>query len=281
MNYEEFFRMSIEPFSNIPDTRFFFESQQHKMALLRLMHAADKMRGLGMLVGEVGTGKTTVARRILSYLAKNPSFQSGLVVLTHENFTEEWLYSRIASLIGLKDVENLMKDPMNIITRQLIKLDREGKKTVIIIDEANKLSDARVIEQLRGFLNLELNDRRIITFILIGVPELERHLVQNESIVQRISVRSYLKSLTRDETAGYIKYRLTVAGTSMSVFTMDAVDLIYNYSGGRPRLINSICDNALLEAAFLQKVPIDAQMMDDVCESLGLKKQLTSFRREL
>lgn len=281
MNYEEFFRMSIEPFSNIPDTRFFFESQQHKMALLRLMHAADKMRGLGMLVGEVGTGKTTVARRILSYLAKNQSFQSGLVVLTHENFTEEWLYSRIASLIGLKDVENLMKDPMNIITRQLIKLDREGKKTVIIIDEANKLSDARVIEQLRGFLNLELNDRRIITFILIGVPELERHLIQNESIVQRIAVRSYLKSLTRDETAGYIKYRLTVAGTSMSVFTMDAVDLIYSYSGGRPRLINSICDNALLEAAFLQKVPVDAQMMDDVCESLGLKKQLTSFRREL
>lgn len=281
MNYEEFFKMSFEPFANIPDTRFFFESQQHKMALLRLMHAADKMRGFAMLVGEVGTGKTTVARKLLSYLTKNPKFQTGLVVLTHENFTDEWLYSRIAQLVGIKDTTNLMSDPMNIITRQLIRLDKEGKKAVIMIDEANKISDVKVIEQIRGFLNLELSDRRIITFILIGVPELEKNIMQNESLIQRVAARAYLKSLSREETYGYIKYRLSVAGGTLSIFTQEAVDLIYNYANGRPRLINTICDNALLEAAFLQRIPIDGQMIDEVSDSLGLKRQLTSFRREL
>lgn len=281
MNYEEFFRMKIEPFANIPDTRFFYESKQHKMALLRLMHSADKMRGFAILVGEVGTGKTTVARKLLSYLKKNQQFQSGLIVLTHEQFTEEWLYTRIANLIGIQDTAGLMNDPMNIITRQLVKLDREGKKPVIIIDEANKLSDARVIEQLRGFLNLELSDRRMITFILIGVPELEHHLNQNESITQRISTRSYLKSLSMEETAGYIKHRLYVSGAEPSIFTYDSVEAVHQFSGGRPRLINSICDNALLESAFLQRVPVDRGMIEEVADSLGLKRQLTSFRREL
>jgi len=281
MNYEEFFKMSFEPFANVPDIRFFFESQQYKMALLRLMHTADKMRGFAMLVGEVGTGKTTVARKLLSYLTKNPNFQTGLVILTHENFTDEWLYTRIAQLINIKDTSNLMQDPVNIITRQLIRLDKEGKKVVIMIDEANKISDVRVIEQIRGFLNLELSNRRIITFILIGVPELERNIMQNESLMQRVAARAYLKSLSREETYGYIKYRLSVANGTLSIFTQEAVDLIHNYSNGRPRLINTICDNSLLEAAFLQKIPIDGQMIEEVSESLGLKRQLTSFRREL
>ncbi len=281
MNYEEFFRMKIEPFANVPDTRFFYQSKQHKMALLRLMHAADKMRGFSILVGEVGTGKTTVARKLLSYLAKNPSFKTGLIVLTHENFSDEWLYTRIAKMIGITDTSNIMSDPMNIITRQLMKLDREGKKTVLLIDEANKISDAKVIEQIRGFLNLELNDRRIITFILIGVPELERHLIQNESMIQRIATRAYLKPLSKEQTEGYIKHRLNVAGADLSLFTYNAIDLIYEYSGGRPRLINSICDNALLESAFLERVPIDREMVEETCESLGLHRQLTSYRREL
>ncbi|MEJ5307149.1 MAG: AAA family ATPase [candidate division WOR-3 bacterium] len=282
MNYESFFQMSFEPFANIPDTRFFFETNQHRMALLRLMHAADKMRGFALLVGDVGTGKTTVARKLLTYLTRNPKFQTGLIVLTHENFSEEWLFTRIAQIIGLKDTTNLMKDPMNILTRQLINLDREGKKTVILIDEANKLSDSRIVEQIRGFLNLELNDRRIITFILIGVPELERHILQNESLQQRIAARTYLKSLSREETYGYIKYRLSVVGANISsIFTPDSIDLIHSYSNGRPRLINTICDNALLEAAFLQRVPIDSMMIEEVSESLGLKKQFGNFKREL
>lgn len=282
MNYETFFHMSFEPFSNVPDSRFFFETNQHKMALLRLMHAADKMRGFAILLGDVGTGKTTVARKLLAYLTKNPKFQTGLIVLTHENFSDEWLFTRIAQIIGLKDITNLMKDPMNILTRQLINLDREGKKTIIIIDEANKLSDVKIIEQLRGFLNLELNDRRIITFILIGVPELERNIMQNESLLQRVAARAYLKSLTRDETYGYIKYRLSVVGSNISsLFTPDSVELIHSYSNGRPRLINAICDNSLLEAAFLQRVPVDGMMVEEVCESLGLKREFGNFKREL
>ena len=281
MDYENFFRMKLEPFANVPDTRFFYQSKQHKMALLRLMHSADKMRGFSLLVGEVGTGKTTVARKLLSYLTKNPKFKTGLIVLTHENFSDEWLYMRIAKMIGIQNTENLMSDPMNIITRQLLKLDKEKKKVVILIDEANKISDAKIIEQIRGFLNLELSDRRIITFILIGVPELERHLMKNESIIQRVASRAYLKSLSRDQTSGYIKHRLNIAEADLGIFSMDAIDLIYEYSGGKPRLINSICDNALLESAFIEKVPIDRDMIEDVCESLGLQRQMTSYRREL
>ncbi len=281
MNYEQFFRMNHEPFANVPDTRFFFQSKQHKMALLRLVHAAEKMRGFGLLVGEVGTGKTTVARKLLSYLSSNKEYKAGLIVLTHENFTEKWLFERIARMVGITDLETLMDDPMNRITRQLIKLDKSGKKTIIMIDEANKISDARVIEQIRGFLNLELKDRRIVTFILIGVPELEKHLIKNESITQRIATRAYLKSLSLEQTEGYIKHRLNVAGADIGIFTSNAMEVIFDYSGGRPRLINTICDNALLDAAYLEQLPVNRSMIEEVCESLGLKRQLTSYRREL
>ncbi|MFO8061993.1 MAG: AAA family ATPase [bacterium] len=281
MDYEGYFRLNTEPFANVPDTRFFYNSRQHKMALLRMIHSAERMRGFALLVGQVGTGKTTVSRKLLSYLSAKEEFKTGMIVLTHEDFTEEWLYSRIGRMVGIKDEDKISKDPMKAITSQLLKLDRAGKKTVLIIDEANKISDARVIEQIRGFLNLELKDRRIITFILVGVPELEEHLNQNESITQRIATRAYLKPLTREQTEGYIKHRLNVAGADAGLFTNRAIDAIFNYSGGRPRLINNICDNALLEAAYLEQMPINADMTEEVCESIGLKKQLTSYQREL
>ncbi len=281
MNYEQFFRMSQEPFANVPDTRFFFQSKQHKMALLRLIHSAERMRGFSLLVGEVGTGKTTVARKLLSYLSGHEQFKAGLIVLTHEDFSSAWLYERIGKMIGINDSEALASDPMSVITRQLLALDKQGKKTVIMIDEANKISDARIIEQIRGFLNLELKDRRILTFILIGVPELERHMMQNESITQRIATRAYLKPLSLEQTGGYIKHRLNVAGADIGIFTSNAIEVIYEYSGGKPRLINNICDNALLEAAYLEQLPVNRNMLEEVCESLGLHKQLTSYKREL
>jgi type II secretory pathway predicted ATPase ExeA len=271
VGYQEFYGLKYEPFTNHPDPKFYFNSPQHALAREYLIHAARGTRGLAVLLGEIGTGKTTLSRKILSELYSLGSYQVGLIVLTHSEFQPGWLFTRIANLIGVRDLGSSTTEIVSRISQRLHEIYRRNEKTVIIIDEANKLRSQEVLEEIRGLLNLEIADTRLISFILSGLPDLEHFLVSNRALYQRIAVKVKLKPMSGDTIRSYISHRLKVAGASRDVFTPRAVDLICRYSDGRPRLINITSDNALLEGYVQQKQVIDESVVERVVTNLGLK----------
>jgi type II secretory pathway predicted ATPase ExeA len=271
VGYQEFYGFTAEPFTNHPDPKFYFNSPQHALAREYLIHAARGTRGLAVLLGDIGTGKTTLVRKILSELYAQGNYQVGLIVLTHSEFAPGWLFTKIANLIGLRDFGTSTTEVINRISQRLNEIYRRNEKTVIIIDEANKITSPEILEEIRGLLNLEIADTRLISFILSGLPDLESHLTSNRALYQRIAVKVKLKSMGSDTIRAYISHRLGIAGITHEVFTSRAVDLICRYSDGRPRLVNITCDNALLEGFVQKKKSIDDIIIERVVTNLGLK----------
>lgn len=271
MGYQEYYRFNLEPFANHPDPKFYFNSPQHALAREYLLHAASGARGLAVLLGDIGTGKTTLSRKILSELHSMDKFQIGLIILTHSEFSPTWLYARIANLLGLRDLSDSTTEIITRISHRLSEIYHRNEKAVIIIDEANKIDNPSVLEEIRGLLNLEIGDTRLLSFILSGLPDLETFLASNRALYQRIAVKIRLKSMGSDTVRSYINHRLHIAGHDGDVFSQRALDLICRYSEGRPRLVNIICDNALLEGYLQRKPQIDEFLIERVVSNLGLK----------
>jgi len=271
LSYEAHFNFLYEPFSNIPDPRFYYNSPEHHEAMIRLMHSASMMRGLAVLTGDIGTGKTTLSRKLLSELRKDGKFIEGLLVLTHSDFSPEWFLQKIGWLLGMREMGTDKMKLVNQLSRRLMQLRKENKRPILLIDEANKLKNEEHLEELRGLLNLELSDTRLITFILSGLPALEDSLNTNRPLSQRIAMRVELHTLSSESSRNYIIHRLSVAGGKETIFTDGAYNLIFKYSTGCPRLINSICDNGLLEGYILKKNIVDESLIEKVAENFKLK----------
>lgn len=270
MDYERFFKLSDDPFSNIPDSRFYYDSPQHSHAIMHLAHVAERMRGLGVLTGEVGTGKTMLARRLLEILREDGRFETALLVLTHGDFSPLWFLRRISILLDVKEISDDKTQVSSALARRLIDINAEGKKTVILIDEANMLRGQALLEEIRGLLNLELSDARLITFILFGMTEVNRNLLVDASLNQRVALRYHLGPLDEPAVKEYVQHRLVVAGRVEELFTDTAYELIARYSQGCPRLINAICDNSLMEGCLQEKEILDAAVIQVVANNLGL-----------
>ena len=265
MGFEDYFHLKLDPFSNVPDPRFFFSSYEHKLAIVKILYTIDKMRGLSLLIGDVGTGKTTISRKLLVTINKNPNFKAGLIVLTNDYFDINWFMSRIAKFLGIEKQYDNYGNLKNAITNSLIRYYKNGKKVVLIVDEVNNMKDkSDIIEEIRGFLNYELGNRKLITFVLIGTKEILPYIKQNESLYQRISMKLQLKPLSLESSKEYVKYRLKTAGADINLFSDEALDIVYDASRGIPRLINIICDNALLDAALLKRTYIDDKLVENV-----------------
>ncbi len=271
MGYQEFYEFEIEPFTNHPDPKFYFNSPQHALAREYLLHAARGTRGLAVLLGDIGTGKTTLSRKILSELHSLGNYQVGLIVLTQSDFTPGWLFVKIANLIGLRDLSSSTTEIISRMAQRLNEIYHRGEKTVIIIDEANKIKNADILEEIRGLLNFEIADTRLISFILSGLPELESFLASNRALNQRIAIKVKLRAMGSDTIRAYINHRLAIAGAKREVFSTRAIDSICRYSDGRPRVVNIICDNALLEGFLQKKQNIDETIIERVVGNLGLK----------
>lgn len=269
MSYVDFFGMEREPFSNAPDARFYFNSEQHSQALTRLMYAVDTNKGLAVLVGGVGTGKTTLARRMLDRLSED-RYQSSMLVMVHSGVTPEWILTRIALQLGVEapDTDRLVL--LRQLYERLLQIHETGRTAVVLIDEAQMLQSRELMEEFRGLLNLEIPGKKLLNIIFFGLVEVEDCLRLDEPLSQRVALKFHLKSLPVNLAESYIRYRLHIAGARRMLFHPDAIPAIHTCTGGVPRLINTVCDNALLEAFLRKQNQVDLRIVQSVAGDLGL-----------
>src|SRR5689334_20026511 len=269
MTYLDFFELTQEPFSNAPVSRFYYNSTQHSQALTRLLHSVSYMKGLSVLIGDIGAGKTTLARRMLDSLPEE-EYEAALLVIIHSGITANWLLKRIALQLG---VENPAQEKLALLSQlyqRLLQIYEQGRKAVVLIDEAQMLETRELMEEFRGLLNLEVPERKLISFVFFGLPEIETNLKLDPPLAQRVAFRYKLEPFTAESTEAYVKHRLRLAGSPRLPFTPEALLAIHKASGGTPRVINTLCDNALFEAFLSRLESIGEDLIRRVADNLGL-----------
>jgi general secretion pathway protein A len=259
--YTRFFGLTEKPFAITPDPRYLYLSERHAEALAHLLYGINESGGFIQLTGEVGTGKTTVVRTLLSRV---PHHADVAVILNPRVSPLEFLQT-ICEELGL-DIpaadRDSVKQMVDALNRRLLHAHAEGRRIIVLVDEAQNLS-TEVLEQVRLLTNLETPTQKLLQIILIGQPELRELLDRNElrQLAQRITGRYHLRPLTPEETKGYVRHRLKVAGSSEEIFTPGALDEAHRISGGIPRVINVTCDRALLGAYTQETRKITAALM--------------------
>jgi general secretion pathway protein A len=258
--YCAYFQLEETPFSIAPDPRFVYLSERHREALGHLLFGLAEGGGFVQITGEVGTGKTTICRTLLCQLPDNVDVA---LIFNPKLTVPELLQSICEELrVELPDDMTSTKAFVDRLYRYLLDANAEGRRTVLIIDEAQNLS-SEVLEQIRLLTNLETNDNKLLQIFLIGQPELRTVLGRNDlrQLAQRITARYHLEPLTRTETSQYIAHRLSVAGCLHKVFTDAALRKVFKLTGGIPRLVNSLCDRALLGAFATSCERVDARII--------------------
>ena len=244
--YLAFFGLNEKPFSITPDPRYLYLSERHAEAMAHLLYGINEAGGFVQLTGEVGTGKTTIVRSLLAQAPKNAEIA---LILNPRMTAPEFLLTICEEIgIGVPDsATQSLKDLVDILSQYLLRAHAGGRRVVLVVDEAQNLAP-EVLEQVRLLTNLETNTQKLLQIILIGQEELRELLARNElrQLAQRITGRYHLSPLSPEETTAYVRHRLRVAGATADIFNRFALEEIYRLSGGVPRVINVICDRALL-----------------------------------
>ena len=259
--YTSFFGLSEKPFAITPDPRYLYLSERHAEALAHLLYGINESGGFIQLTGEVGTGKTTVVRTLLSRV---PHHADVAVILNPRVTPVEFLLT-ICEELGLEIAEadrDSVKQMVDALNRRLLGAHAEGRRIIVLVDEAQNLS-IDVLEQVRLLTNLETPTQKLLQIILIGQPELRELLDRTDlrQLAQRITGRYHLKPLSREETKGYVRHRLRVAGATHEIFTPAALLELHRLSQGIPRVINVACDRALLGAYTQETKKITASLV--------------------
>jgi len=270
--YESHWGLKCRPFENTPDPAFLYRSHQHEEAFERLLYAIEGEKGAAVLTGVFGCGKTLLARTLLRHL--DPSiYRIGLITNPRLSIVE--LLMEIAGELGARNLSSLKSEILkNVVWDALetILQDnlRDGKRTVVIIDEAHTIRDQEVFEELRLLLNLQSDDRFYFTLLLLGQPELKELISANKQLAQRIAIGYHVLPLDPPEVGRYVQYRVEKAGATRNLFKADAIDLVASYSGGIPRRINQICDISLLTGFQRGVTEIGAELVKEGVASLGV-----------
>jgi general secretion pathway protein A len=259
--YTSFFGLTEKPFAITPDPRYLYLSERHAEALAHLLYGINESGGFIQLTGEVGTGKTTVVRTLLSRV---PHHADVAVILNPRVTPVEFLLT-ICEELGLpvEDADrDSVKQMVDALNRRLLSAHAEGRRIIVIVDEAQNLS-AETLEQVRLLTNLETPTQKLLQIILIGQPELRELLDRNDlrQLAQRITGRYHLKPLSREETEGYVRHRLRVAGAVGEIFTASALREVYRLAAGVPRVVNVTCDRALLGAYTQEQRRVTARLV--------------------
>jgi len=248
--YPAFFGIAEKPFAITPDPRYLYLGARHAEALAHLVYGINEAGGFIQLTGEVGTGKTTTIRSLLARAPRNAEIA---LIINPRLSPLEFLQTICEELgIGVAEDAGNGKELVDQLNTYLLRAHAAGRRVVLIVDEAQNLT-AEVLEQVRLLTNLETESQKLLQIILIGQPELRTLLARNDlrQLAQRVTARYHLEPLSRDDTVAYVAHRLRVAGATNDIFSRPALREIYRRSGGVPRVINVICDRALL-AAYTQ-----------------------------
>lgn len=260
--YNKFYGFKESPFNLTPNSRFFFASHKHTEALDSLIYAIDQRKGFVVITGEIGSGKTTVCRTLLNKLDRHT--QIALVTNTHLNSRD--LLMTILEEFEIDFVPGSKSKLLSQLNAYLIDQMERNNNVVLIIDEAQNLKPS-VLEEIRMLSNLETETEKLIQIILLGQPELKQKLALHslEQLRQRVSVYFHLSPLDEADTKEYIRYRTHVASESnREYFTEQALNAIYQFSKGVPRLVNQICDNSFLAGYVEEVAVIDERIVRDV-----------------
>lgn len=263
--YESFYGFKEKPFSLLPDPAFLFMSEKHRRALAMLRYGVMNEAGFTVITGEIGSGKTTLIRLLLNEINHDYTTTVGIVSNTHRTFGEllEWvLLAFKLEYRGKKKVE-LYQTLAEFIAKEY----SQGRRTVLVIDEAQNL-DVEALEELRMLSNINADNNQLLQLILLGQPALQEilRLPELHQFAQRIAVAFNLKTLNLEETWQYIRHRLQIAGGDPNLFDTRACAAVYYYTRGTPRLINVLCDTALVYAFGEQKLRIDADLICEVVQ---------------
>ena len=260
--YEKYWGLKDSPFENVPDPNYFYKTEEHEEALTRLIYTVERRKGACMLTGGIGCGKTIVSRAFIQEISGDEKYEIALIpnpTLNSIDFLKEILYQ-----LGIDKTADSKTELLRLLNSEILENMNKGKDTVIIIDEAQAIEDFQTFEELRLLLNFQLNDRFLLTLILIGQPELKKKIASIEQLDQRISIRYHLNPLNFDETDRYIMFRLNKAGLEKNIFVKEAVEEIYEYTKGIPRMINNICDMSLLVGFSSKATVIDSKLVQKV-----------------
>ncbi len=268
--YNSFYNFKETPFNLTPNSRFFFSSDKHTEALDSLVYAINQRKGFVVITGEIGAGKTTVCRTLLNKLNKHT--QVALVTNTHLNSKD--LLMTIMEDLGIDFQAGSKSKMLSQLNNYLIEELQKDNNVVLIIDEAQNLKPS-VLEEIRMLSNLETETEKLIQIILLGQPELKQKLslARLEQLRQRVSVYFHLSPLSKQETKDYVVHRLKVASESDRQYVTDeALDLVYEFSKGVPRLINQICDSAFLTGYVREANVIDHDILNEVINESPVKQ---------
>ncbi|WP_461517629.1 ExeA family protein [Porticoccus sp.] len=269
MYYESYFDLKETPFSISPDPRYLYLTQNHREALAHLLYGVSSNGGFVLLTGEIGAGKTTVCQCLLEQLPANTD-----VAYILNPKLEPWEFlATICDELGISYPGNdtSLKHYIDLIHGYLLEAHSKGRNTVLMVDEAQNLS-TELIEHLRLLTNLETSEKKLLQIMLVGQPELRDKIAlpEMQQMAQRITARFHLGPLSKSEVAAYVRHRLNVAGAKRELFRDDSLNQLWRLTGGVPRLINIICDRALLGTYTLKRHKVDRPVLEDAAaEVLG------------
>ncbi len=251
--YEEYWGLLEKPFMNTPDSKYLYFSKQHEEALTRMLYTITEDKGAMLFTGEYGCGKTLMTRALLEQL--DPE-RFDIAVLPHPNLKPLELLYEILYQFGYEAPKHLNKtDLIHLLNDCLLANKAKGRSTIIMVDEAQMVTDPLTLEEIRLLLNFQQEKNFLITLILIGQPELKDTIEELPQLGQRLAVKYHLNHLTKEETKNYIRHRLEVAGAQHELFTSRAEDVLVVASEGIPRVLNNIADMSLM-VGYGQKSPI-------------------------
>lgn len=271
--YYDFYQLKENPFNITADPSFFYLSKIHNQAISNLIYGIEQRKGIIVITGEVGTGKTTLCRKLLKHTDK----KTKAALILNPNFSELELLQMILLDLGVKVKNNSSKlDMIYALNKFLLKVSSKGYNVVIIIDEAQNLSTEQ-LEQIRLLSNLETEKYKLLQIILVGQPELDAKLQKPElrQLRQRIGVRFHIDPLDKADIKSYVYHRLTQVMQSHLkahplVFTERAIDAIFNFTLGAPRSINILCDRVLLAGFVAETYLIDEPLINDCAREVRL-----------